>query len=155
MVETKEHLSGSGLALAVFRGLFKLSWFNTNWRIKSSVQAFNHRYEREQTVLFFSGWFSWSPHFILNEIWVHKDIFSNFCYNILYIRTWYFITNVKIEILHKDVQPLLHNQPQIYGTPLHWMSSAYSRMHIYLGKMSPLQLAIDLWNTTTLNKFHI
>ena len=48
------------------------------------------------------------------------------------------------------------NQPKINGTPLHQMSFAYSRMHIYLGQMYPLlQSTIDLWNTTTLNKFNI
>ena len=28
-------------------------------------------------------------------------------------------------------------------------------MHIYLGQMYPLQLTIDVWNTTTPNKFNI
>ena len=41
------------------------------------------------------------------------------------------------------------NRPQNYATPLHWMGFAYSRMHIYLGQMSPCQLTIDLCNTTT------
>ena len=36
------------------------------------------------------------------------------------------------------------NRPQIYGTPLHQTSFAYSRIHIYLGQMSPLQLTIYL-----------
>ena len=52
-------------------------------------------------------------------------------------------------------KPPSSNQPQIYATPLHWMSFAYSRMHIYLGQMSPCQLTIDLWNTTTPKNFHM
>ena len=31
----------------------------------------------------------------------------------------------------------------------------YSRMHIYLGQMYPLQITIDVYNTTPPNKFTI
>ena len=31
----------------------------------------------------------------------------------------------------------------------------YSRMHIYLGQMYPLQLTIDVWHTATPSKIHI
>ena len=40
------------------------------------MQTFGHILE--QTVFFFDCWFVLSPHFILNKIWVHKDIHSKF-----------------------------------------------------------------------------
>ena len=61
---------------------------------------------------------------------------------------------------HDDIKFLPPNLPQIYGTPLHWISFTYRRMHTKSLshdkiKFYPLQSTIDLWNTTMLIKFHI
>ena len=45
--------------------------------------------------------------------------------------------------------------PENYGIPLHQISFTYSRKHIYLGQMYPLQLTRDIWSTTIPNKCHM